>query len=180
MDAAAENKIRANEAAFEKDMAEPRSRQAMALQMGRDAEDRIQAMLHGETPDGEEFKGRLGKDVRDKMPNAARGNVSAPAPPRRCTTDVPSLGGAKRRDEQRKWVPRVPHRPFATSAREQRVRELSLRHHLAIGGRLDPFIEKRPQSLRPLLSSNGEWEWVEAILDSGATVTVIPPHVGVG
>ena len=29
-------------------------------------------------------------------------------------------------------------------------------------------------------SRNGEWEWIEAILDSGATVTVIPPHVGVG
>ena len=142
MDAAAGNKVRANEAAFDKDMAEPRGRQAMALQMGRDVEDRIQAMLHGVNPDWEEFKGRSGKDVR--------GNVS--------DTDFPSLGEAKRRDEQRKWVPRVPRRPFATSTREQRARELPLRHHLAVGGRLDPFIEKRPQSLRPLLSSNGEWE----------------------
>ena len=24
------------------------------------------------------------------------------------------------------------------------------------------------------------WEYIEAILDSGATVTVIPPHVGKG
>ena len=45
---------------------------------------------------------------------------------------------------------------------------------------MSPFIEKRPaQSLRPLGLSD-EWEYVEAILDSGATVTVIPPHIGKG
>ena len=45
---------------------------------------------------------------------------------------------------------------------------------------MSPFIEKRPaQSLRPLGLSD-EWEYVEAILDSGATVTVIPPHIGRG
>ena len=39
--------------------------------------------------------------------------------------------------------------------------------------------EKRPHSLMPLAGSNdGGWEHFEAILDSGATVTVIPPHVG--
>ena len=37
--------------------------------------------------------------------------------------------------------------------------------------------EKRPQSLMPLCSSE-EWEYVEFILDSGATATVIPPSVG--
>ena len=37
--------------------------------------------------------------------------------------------------------------------------------------------EKRPQSLRPLCSTE-EWEYVEFILDSGATATVIPPNVG--
>ena len=37
----------------------------------------------------------------------------------------------------------------------------------------------RPQSLRPLAAANeGGWIYLEAILDSGATVTVIPPHVG--
>ena len=41
------------------------------------------------------------------------------------------------------------------------------------------FAEKRPLSLRPLAgASEGGWEFLEAILDSGATVTVIPPHVG--
>ena len=39
------------------------------------------------------------------------------------------------------------------------------------------FSEKRPMSLKPL-SVNNEWEYIETILDSGATVTVIPPHVG--
>ena len=37
--------------------------------------------------------------------------------------------------------------------------------------------EKGPQSLRPLCSTE-EWEYVEFILDSGATATVIPPNVG--
>ena len=41
------------------------------------------------------------------------------------------------------------------------------------------FIEKRSQQLRPLCQ-NEEWETVDAILDSGASVTVIPPHVGRG
>ena len=41
------------------------------------------------------------------------------------------------------------------------------------------FAEKRPLSLRPLAGvSEGGWEYLEAILDSGATVMVIPPHVG--
>ena len=43
---------------------------------------------------------------------------------------------------------------------------------------LKPLIEKRPPpSLKPLATSD-EWEYVEAILDSGASVTVIPPHIG--
>ena len=41
-------------------------------------------------------------------------------------------------------------------------------------------IEKRPESLRPLTNGDGEWEYLEAIVDSGATVAVIPPHVGRG
>ena len=40
---------------------------------------------------------------------------------------------------------------------------------------LAPLIEKRPQCLNPLQS--GAWEYFEAILDSGATVTVIPPSL---
>ena len=40
---------------------------------------------------------------------------------------------------------------------------------------LKTFIEKRAQSLRPL---SDEWEKLTAILDSGASVTVVPPHVG--
>ena len=39
------------------------------------------------------------------------------------------------------------------------------------------FTERRPQSLMPLCSTE-EWEYVEFILDSGATATVIPPNVG--
>ena len=44
---------------------------------------------------------------------------------------------------------------------------------------LATFIEKRPQHLKPLCQ-NGDWETIEAILDSGASVTVIPPHFGRG
>ena len=44
---------------------------------------------------------------------------------------------------------------------------------------LATFIEKRSQHLRPLCQSD-EWETIDAILDSGASVTVIPPHVGRG
>ena len=87
MDAAAENKVRADEAANDKDMAEPRSRQAMALQMGRDVEDRIQAMLHGENPDWEEFKGRLGESsgpeserIAADVVNSKNSRFQAPAP----------------------------------------------------------------------------------------------------
>ena len=42
---------------------------------------------------------------------------------------------------------------------------------------LKVFIEKKkPQCLMPL--SDNEWEYIEFILDSGATTSVIPPHVG--
>ena len=40
---------------------------------------------------------------------------------------------------------------------------------------LRTFIELRAQSLRPL---SNEWEKLTAILDSGASVTVVPPQVG--
>ena len=40
---------------------------------------------------------------------------------------------------------------------------------------LKTLIEKRTQSLRPL---SDEWEKLTAILDSGASVTVVPPSVG--
>lgn len=44
---------------------------------------------------------------------------------------------------------------------------------------LNPLIEVRPQSLNPATQKeSAEWEYVEAILDSGATVTVFPPSVG--
>ena len=48
-------------------------------------------------------------------------------------------------------------------------------------GTLSTLIQKSKQSLRPLHSSNwNEWEVIEAILDSGASVTVIQPHVAGG
>ena len=44
---------------------------------------------------------------------------------------------------------------------------------------LKVFSEKRQGgALMPV--SSAEWEYVEAVLDSGATVTVIPAHVGQG
>ena len=44
---------------------------------------------------------------------------------------------------------------------------------------LKVLTEKRPHTLMPMAGANdGGWEHLEAILDSGATVTVIPPHVG--
>ena len=54
---------------------------------------------------------------------------------------------------------------FAESSKKMNTEKLSV------------FCEKRPMSLKPL-STNNEWEYIETILDSGATVTVIPPHVG--
>ena len=42
-------------------------------------------------------------------------------------------------------------------------------------GTLGAFLEKRTQSLKPLAVG---WEKLQAILDSGASVTVVPPHVG--
>ena len=47
--------------------------------------------------------------------------------------------------------------------------------HHGSGPGLRTLIEKRTQSLRPLES---KWEKFIAILDSGASVTVVPPHVG--
>ena len=41
--------------------------------------------------------------------------------------------------------------------------------------KLGAFVEKRAQSLRPLAAG---WEKLQAILDCGASVTVVPPHVG--
>ena len=41
---------------------------------------------------------------------------------------------------------------------------------------LSPLTEKRPQSLNPL-QGGGAWEYFEAILDSGASVTVVPPSL---
>ena len=44
---------------------------------------------------------------------------------------------------------------------------------------LKPLIEIRPQTLNPATEKNGEeWEYVEAIVDSGASVTVFPPKIG--
>ena len=139
---------------FERDTREPRSRQAMALGVNEGIERKILEMLHGVNPGWEIFEARLDTS------RAARAVVESK------DKEFPRLGEAK----QRKWTPRVPHRPFGVNAKERQARDLPL----------NPFIEKRPQSLRPLIGAAGEWEWVEAILDSGATVTVIPPHVGVG
>ena len=48
-------------------------------------------------------------------------------------------------------------------------------------GTFSALIEKSKQFLRPLHNSGGnEWEVLDAILDSGASVTVIPPHVAGG
>ena len=76
----------------------------------------------------------------------------------------------------------------------------ALRHHLGSRissleddefGRDDPYsdenpkigvrtaVEIRSQALRPTSQkTSADWEYVEAILDSGATVTVFPPSVG--
>ena len=48
------------------------------------------------------------------------------------------------------------------------------RHAYASGG-LRTFLEKRTPSLRTL---DSKWEKFIAILDSGASVTVVPPHLG--
>ena len=92
---------------------------------------------------------------------------------------------------------RIPHQPFQR-ARRQTLAEIAAQPDeaksqtekstdpprqfwkspcWAFGGSVAPFTEKRPQSVRNLLPS-GEWEYLESIVDSGATVTVIPPSVG--
>jgi hypothetical protein len=58
--------------------------------------------------------------------------------------------------------------------------ELQPRCFRGTSGMLSTLIEKSKQSLRPLHSSNNEWEVIHAMLDSGASVTVIPPHVAGG
>ena len=127
----------------------------MALGMNEEIERKILEMLHGVNPDWEKFKARLDTSRAARAAGESR------------DTEFPRLGEAVGAAHGK---PRVPHRPFAVNAKERRARDLPL----------NPFIEKRPQSLRPLIGAAGEWEWVEAILDSGATVTVIPPHVGAG
>ena len=53
----------------------------------------------------------------------------------------------------------------------------TLDHHYTIGPKLSVLSEKRPaQSLMPV--SSNDWEYVEFILDSGATTIVIPTTVG--
>ena len=70
-------------------------------------------------------------------------------------------------------MPRIPHG-------NQHIQDSFNDHVHKTTQYMSPFIEGRPaQSLRPLGLSN-EWGHVETILDSGATVTVIPPSVGVG
>ena len=55
------------------------------------------------------------------------------------------------------------------------------RDTLGSSGRFSKLIEKSQQSLRRLHSSTwNEWGVIEAILDSGASVMVIPPHVAGG
>ena len=51
----------------------------------------------------------------------------------------------------------------------------SVQCHHGSGPGCRTFLEKRTQSLRPLES---KWEKFIAILDSGASVTVVPPHIG--
>ena len=63
------------------------------------------------------------------------------------------------------WKGIFEQKCFAESSKKMNTEKLSV------------FFEKRPMFLK-LLSTNNEWEYIETILDSGATVTVIPPHVG--
>ena len=50
-----------------------------------------------------------------------------------------------------------------------------------LSGSLSVVIENGKQSLRPVHGSGGEeWEVIDAILDSGAGVIVIPPHMAGG
>ena len=84
----------------------------------------------------------------------------------------PSLGTAVRTPERQK----MPRADFKRSTRWS-MRTIKAENK-ACQQILKPLIERRPApSLRPLATSD-EWEYVEAILDSGASVTVIPPHIG--
>ena len=44
--------------------------------------------------------------------------------------------------------------------------------------RLHSFLEKRPKQTLHAMNTVDGWEYMEAILDSGASVTVVPPTVG--
>ena len=86
------------------------------------------------------------------------------------------VGAAGRLREAAAEPPEVP----ATSASWSRPHKCrgatsnQCRHPFALGS-VRTFLEKRPQSLRTLES---KWEKFTAILDSGASVTVVPPHLG--
>ena len=83
-------------------------------------------------------------------------------------------------DQVKSAVPRSRTLPSIVVADLNRKEEQSVMPESSVAWPgLKVFAEKRPQSLRPLAGANeGGWEYLEAILDSGATVTVIPPHVG--
>lgn len=72
--------------------------------------------------------------------------------------------------DKRRAREKIPKQPFTRSP------------CWAFGGNFMPFTENRSQaagpSLMPLTRGPGEWEYIEAIVDSGATVTVIPPTCG--
>ena len=72
-----------------------------------------------------------------------------------------------------------PSLDWTTALSKKRQRELRRSPREVWRPELRPFIERRPQSLQAV-QENGVWEYFEAILDSGATVTVIPPHIGRG
>ena len=86
------------------------------------------------------------------------------------------VGAAGRLREAAADPPEVP----ATSASWSRPHKCGgatsnqCRHAFALGG-VRTFLEKRTQSLRTL---DSKWEKFTAILDSGASVTVVPPHLG--
>ena len=76
---------------------------------------------------------------------------------RKCCAETSVEQVAVHTDEAKHAETSQPHRPYRP--------KLSVK----------AFLEKRAQSLRPLATG---WEKLQAILDSGASVTVVPPHVG--
>ena len=121
------------------------------------------AALTSEEPESQDSDG-----IRDPVPCAAAPDPVASVLQR--TGRSAKLLGASRRC----GGPMASHCKHAACNEKIAAAEAPLAP-MTVQPKLGAFVEKRSQFLRPLAAG---WEKLQAILDSGASVTVVPPHVG--